>query len=75
MCACVCLYNICDLLFTVTENQSQNVVTPQVATKPSPAPFGISAQPFRLGWNPDVKAKQEEVRWQSNLCIMHASPH
>ncbi|XP_011141113.1 coronin-7 isoform X2 [Harpegnathos saltator] len=48
----------------LTENQSQNVVaTSQVATKPSSTPFGISAQPFnRLGWNPDVKAKQEEIQ-------------
>ncbi|XP_014488330.1 PREDICTED: coronin-7 isoform X2 [Dinoponera quadriceps] len=48
----------------LTENQSQNVVTtPQIATKPSSTPFGISAQPFnRLGWNPDVKAKQEEIQ-------------
>ncbi|XP_032662962.1 coronin-7 isoform X2 [Odontomachus brunneus] len=48
----------------LTENQSQSVVTPpQVATKPSSTPFGISAQPFnRLGWNPDVKAKQEEIQ-------------
>ncbi|XP_039310007.1 coronin-7 isoform X2 [Solenopsis invicta] len=46
----------------LTENQSQSVVTPpQIATKPSPTPFGITTQPFnRLGWNPDIKAKQEE---------------
>lgn len=54
----------CEFLFTVTENQSQSAVTlPQIATKPSPTPFGITTQPFsRLGWNPDIKAKQEEVR-------------
>nr|XP_012219924.1 PREDICTED: coronin-7 isoform X1 [Linepithema humile] len=47
----------------LTENQSQSVVTtPQVANKPSPMPFGMSAQPFRLGWNPDVKAKQDEIQ-------------
>ncbi|XP_020287213.1 coronin-7 isoform X2 [Pseudomyrmex gracilis] len=48
----------------LTENQSQNVVTPpQIASKPSTTPFGITAQPFsRLGWNPDVKAKQEEIQ-------------
>lgn len=53
-----------EFLFIVTENQSQSAVTPpQVANKPSSTPFGISAQPFsRLGWNPNVKAKQEEVR-------------
>jgi len=52
------------VLFTVTENQSQNAVTPpQIATKPSPTPFGITTQSYnRLGWNPDIKAKQEEVR-------------
>lgn len=33
----------------------------------------MSAQPFRLGWNPDVKAKQEEVRWQLVLHILHVS--
>ncbi|XP_025263201.1 coronin-7 isoform X2 [Camponotus floridanus] len=48
----------------LTENQSQSAVTPpQVANKPSSTPFGISAQPFsRLGWNPNVKAKQEEIQ-------------
>ncbi|XP_039310008.1 coronin-7 isoform X3 [Solenopsis invicta] len=48
----------------LTENQSQSVVTPpQIATKPSPTPFGITTQPFnRLGWNPDIKAKQEEIQ-------------
>lgn len=64
---------MCDFVFIVTENQSQSVVTPpQVAAKPSSTPFGISAQPFnRLGWNPDIKAKQEEVRWYLNLYIMY----
>ncbi|XP_050454882.1 coronin-7 isoform X2 [Cataglyphis hispanica] len=48
----------------LTENQSQSAVTPpQVANKPSTTPFGISAQPFnRLGWNPNIKAKQEEIQ-------------
>ncbi|CAL1674426.1 unnamed protein product [Lasius platythorax] len=48
----------------LTENQSQSAVTPpQIASKPSSTPFGISAQPFnRLGWNPDIKAKQEEIQ-------------
>ncbi|XP_070161434.1 coronin-7 isoform X2 [Polyergus mexicanus] len=48
----------------LTENQSQSAVTPpQVANKPSSTPFGISAQPFnRLGWNPNIKAKQEEIQ-------------
>ncbi|XP_018307878.1 coronin-7 isoform X2 [Mycetomoellerius zeteki] len=48
----------------LTENQSQNAVTPpQIATKPSPTPFGITTQSYnRLGWNPDVKAKQEEIQ-------------
>ncbi|XP_072750968.1 coronin-7 isoform X2 [Anoplolepis gracilipes] len=46
----------------LTENQSQSAVTlPQVANKPSSTPF--SAQPFnRLGWNPNIKAKQEEMQ-------------
>jgi len=62
----------CEFLFTVTENQSQSAVTPpQIASKPSPTPFGITTQSFnRLGWNPDIKAKQEEVR-QLNLHILH----
>ncbi|KAL0102978.1 hypothetical protein PUN28_018348 [Cardiocondyla obscurior] len=48
----------------LTENQSQSAVTPpQIANKPSPTPFGIAAQSFnRLGWNPDIKAKQEEIQ-------------
>ncbi|KYN31886.1 Coronin-7 [Trachymyrmex septentrionalis] len=48
----------------LTENQSQNAVTPpQIATKPSPTPFGITTQSYnRLGWNPDIKAKQEEIQ-------------
>ncbi|XP_071570930.1 coronin-7 isoform X3 [Temnothorax nylanderi] len=48
----------------LTENQSQSAVTlPQIPTKPSPTPFGITTQPFsRLGWNPDIKAKQEEIQ-------------
>ncbi|XP_018362550.1 PREDICTED: coronin-7 isoform X2 [Trachymyrmex cornetzi] len=48
----------------LTENQSQSAVTPpQIATKPSPTPFGITTQSYnRLGWNPDVKAKQEEIQ-------------
>ncbi|XP_011637681.1 coronin-7 isoform X2 [Pogonomyrmex barbatus] len=48
----------------LTENQSQNAVTPpQIASKPLSTPFGITAQPFnRLGWNPDIKAKQEEIQ-------------
>ncbi|XP_029668166.1 coronin-7 isoform X2 [Formica exsecta] len=48
----------------LTENQSQSAVTPpQIANKPASTPFGISAQPFsRLGWNPNIKAKQEEIQ-------------
>ncbi|XP_011069100.1 PREDICTED: coronin-7 isoform X2 [Acromyrmex echinatior] len=48
----------------LTENQSQNAVTPpQIATKPSLTPFGITTQSYnRLGWNPDIKAKQEEIQ-------------
>ncbi|XP_018056176.1 PREDICTED: coronin-7 isoform X1 [Atta colombica] len=48
----------------LTENQPQNAVTPpQIATKPSPTPFGITTQSYnRLGWNPDIKAKQEEIQ-------------
>lgn len=51
------------ILYIVTENQGQGVVTAPVAAKQQSAtPFSVSAQPFnRLGWNPDVKAKQEEV--------------
>ncbi|XP_003397260.1 coronin-7 isoform X2 [Bombus terrestris] len=48
----------------LTENQGQGVVTaPVVAKQQSATPFSVSAQPFnRLGWNPDVKAKQEEIQ-------------
>ncbi|XP_050595687.1 coronin-7 isoform X2 [Bombus affinis] len=48
----------------LTENQGQGVVTAPVAAKQQSAtPFSVSAQPFnRLGWNPDVKAKQEEIQ-------------
>ncbi|RLU25079.1 hypothetical protein DMN91_003171, partial [Ooceraea biroi] len=48
----------------LSENQSQSAVnTPQVvANKPSSTPFNLSTQPFRLGWNPDVRAKQEEIQ-------------
>ncbi|XP_076761754.1 coronin isoform X2 [Xylocopa sonorina] len=48
----------------LTENQGQAVVTAPVAAKQqSTIPFSVSAQPFnRLGWNPDVKAKQEEIQ-------------
>ncbi|XP_043587730.1 coronin-7 isoform X2 [Bombus pyrosoma] len=48
----------------LTENQGQGVVTAPVAAKQqSTTPFSVSAQPFnRLGWNPDVKAKQEEIQ-------------
>ncbi|XP_011862299.1 PREDICTED: coronin-7 isoform X3 [Vollenhovia emeryi] len=48
----------------LTENQSQSAVTlPQIPSKPSSTPFGITTQPFnRLGWNPDIKAKQEEIQ-------------
>ncbi|XP_076294360.1 coronin isoform X2 [Lasioglossum baleicum] len=47
----------------LTENQGQGVVTAPVAAKHSTTPFSVSAQPFaRLGWNPDVKAKQEELQ-------------
>ncbi|XP_033329449.1 coronin isoform X2 [Megalopta genalis] len=47
----------------LTENQGQGVVTAPVAAKHSTTPFSVSAQPFtRLGWNPDVKAKQEEIQ-------------
>ncbi|XP_011687269.1 PREDICTED: coronin-7 isoform X2 [Wasmannia auropunctata] len=48
----------------LSESQPQSAVTPpQIANKPSPTPFGITTQPFsRLGWNPDIKAKQEEIQ-------------
>ncbi|XP_053986370.1 coronin-7 isoform X2 [Hylaeus volcanicus] len=47
----------------LSENQGQGVVTAPVAAKQSTTPFSVSAQPFsRLGWNPDVKAKQEEIQ-------------
>ncbi|KOC65257.1 Coronin-7 [Habropoda laboriosa] len=48
----------------LTESQGQGVVTaPVVAKQQSTTPFSVSAQPFtRLGWNPDVKAKQEEIQ-------------
>ncbi|CAK9811862.1 Coro7 [Anthophora plagiata] len=48
----------------LSENQGQGVVTaPVVAKQQSTTPFSVSAQPFtRLGWNPDVKAKQEEIQ-------------
>ncbi|KAK9302373.1 hypothetical protein QLX08_005624 [Tetragonisca angustula] len=48
----------------LTENQGQGVVTVPVAAKQQPTtPFSVSAQSFnRLGWNPDVKAKQEEIQ-------------
>ncbi|XP_078040178.1 coronin isoform X2 [Augochlora pura] len=47
----------------LTENQGQGVVTAPIAAKHSATPFSVSAQPFaRLGWNPDVKAKQEELQ-------------
>ncbi|XP_017754269.1 PREDICTED: coronin-7 isoform X2 [Eufriesea mexicana] len=48
----------------LTENQGQSVVSAPVAAKQqSTTPFSVSAQPFnRLGWNPDVKAKQEEIQ-------------
>ncbi|XP_043509239.1 coronin-7 isoform X2 [Frieseomelitta varia] len=48
----------------LTENQGQGVVTAPVAAKQQPTtPFSVSAQSFnRLGWNPDVKAKQEEIQ-------------
>lgn len=51
------------ILCIVTENQGQGIVTAPVAAKQQPTtPFSVSAQSFnRLGWNPDVKAKQEEV--------------
>ncbi|XP_012141372.1 coronin isoform X2 [Megachile rotundata] len=48
----------------LTENQGQGVVTAPVAAKQqSTAPYSGSAPPFsRLGWNSDVKAKQEEIQ-------------
>ncbi|XP_017876072.1 coronin-7 isoform X2 [Ceratina calcarata] len=51
----------------LTENQGQAVVAPPVAVKKESTTekslFSMSAQPFsRLGWNPDVKAKQEEMQ-------------
>ncbi|KAK1130586.1 hypothetical protein K0M31_018711 [Melipona bicolor] len=48
----------------LTENQGQGVVTAPAAAKQQPTtPFSVSAQSFnRLGWNPDVKAKQEEIQ-------------
>lgn len=48
----------------LTENQGQGVVTaPAVAKQQPTTPFSVSAQSFnRLGWNPDVKAKQEEIQ-------------
>ncbi|XP_054002829.1 coronin-7 isoform X2 [Hylaeus anthracinus] len=47
----------------LSESQGQGVVTAPVAAKQSTTPFSVSAQPFsRLGWNPDVKAKQEEIQ-------------
>ncbi|XP_034192443.1 coronin isoform X4 [Osmia lignaria lignaria] len=48
----------------LTENQGQGVVTAPVAAKQQPAaPFSVSVQSFnRLGWNSDVKAKQEEIQ-------------
>lgn len=49
--------------FTVSDNQGQGVVTVPVAAKQPTIPFSVSSQPFtRLGWNPDVKAKQDEVQ-------------
>ena len=57
------MLQIFSILYIVTENQGQGVVTVPVAAKQQPTtPFSVSAQSFnRLGWNPDVKAKQEEV--------------
>lgn len=47
----------------LTENQGQPAVTVPSATKQSTGPFSISSQPFsRLGWNTDVRAKQEEIQ-------------
>ncbi|XP_046830085.1 coronin-7 isoform X6 [Vespa crabro] len=48
----------------LTENQGQPAVTTiPSATKQSTGPFSISSQPFsRLGWNTDVRAKQEEIQ-------------
>ncbi|XP_043250924.1 coronin-7 isoform X2 [Colletes gigas] len=49
----------------LTESQGQGVVTAPVTAKqqPPPVPFSVSSQPFsRLGWNPDVKARQEEIQ-------------
>ncbi|XP_047360792.1 coronin-7 isoform X5 [Vespa velutina] len=48
----------------LTENQGQPAVTTMPsATKQSTGPFSISSQPFsRLGWNTDVRAKQEEIQ-------------
>lgn len=61
----ICIvYNKYLVLFIVTENQGQPAVTTNVpsATKQSTGSFSISSQPFsRLGWNTDVRAKQEEV--------------
>ncbi|XP_043797534.1 coronin-7 isoform X2 [Apis laboriosa] len=48
----------------LTENQGQGIVTaPIVVKQQSTTPFSVSTQSFnRLGWNPDVKAKQEEIQ-------------
>lgn len=47
----------------LTENQGQGIVTAPIVKQQSTTPFSVSAQSFnRLGWNPDVKAKQEEIQ-------------
>nr|XP_050860799.1 coronin-7 isoform X2 [Vespula vulgaris] len=49
----------------LTENQGQPAVTTTMpsTTKQTTGSFSISSQPFsRLGWNTDVRAKQEEIQ-------------